>query len=101
MLKITFFNFLDVLNFIIVLLATTRKTYIGSVLFRTSAYTGVKQASSVLPFFQRYNNSPHTDILPVSFFWTWYVVHAWTTGPYECFETQKFSINAVIILKLS
>ena len=37
---------------VIVLLATASKTYIGSVLFQTSAYTGAKQASRV-PFWFR------------------------------------------------
>ena len=45
---------------IIVLLATASKTYIGSVLFRTSAYTGAKQASRV-PTGSKQDNSPHND----------------------------------------
>ena len=35
-------------------------TYIGSVLFRTSAYTGAKQASRVLTG-SKQDNSPHND----------------------------------------
>ena len=45
---------------IFVLLATGSKTYIGSVLFRTSAYTGAKQASRV-PTGSKQDNSPHND----------------------------------------
>ena len=37
---------------VFVLLATASKTYVGSVLFQTSAYTGAKQASRV-PFWFR------------------------------------------------
>ena len=44
----------------IVLLATASKTYIGSVLFRSSAYTGAKQASRV-PTGSKQDNSPHND----------------------------------------
>ena len=44
----------------IVLLATASKTHIGSVLFRTSAYTGAKQASRV-PTGSKQDNSPHND----------------------------------------
>ena len=36
------------------------KTYIGSVLIRTSAYTGAKQASRV-PTGSKQDNSPHND----------------------------------------
>ena len=36
------------------------KTYIGSVLFRTSAYTGAKQASRVSAD-SKQDNSPHND----------------------------------------
>ena len=43
-----------------VLLATASKTYIGSVLFRTSAYTGAKQESRV-PTSTKQDNSPHND----------------------------------------
>ena len=45
---------------IIVLLAMASKTYIGSVLFCTSAYTGAKQASRV-PTGSKQDNSPHND----------------------------------------
>ena len=45
---------------VIVLLATESESYIGSVLFRTSAYTGSKQASTV-PTGSKQNNSPHND----------------------------------------
>ena len=45
---------------VIVLLATASKTNIGSVLFRTSAYTGAKQASRV-PTGSKQDNSPHSD----------------------------------------
>ena len=45
---------------VIVLLATAGKTYIGSVLFRTLAYTGAKQASRV-PTGSKQANSPHND----------------------------------------
>ena len=51
---------------VIVLLATASKTYIGSVLFRTSAYTGAKQASRV-PANSKQDNSPHNnDVKDVS-----------------------------------
>ena len=43
-----------------VLLATASKTYIGSVLFRTSSYTSAKQASRV-PTGSKQDNSPHND----------------------------------------
>ena len=36
------------------------KTYLGSVLFRTSAYIGAKQASRV-PTGSKQDNSPHSD----------------------------------------
>ena len=39
---------------------TASKTYIGSVLFRTSAYTGAKQANRV-PTGSKQDNSPHND----------------------------------------
>ena len=45
---------------VFVLLATASKTYIGSVLFRTSVYTGAKQASRV-PTGSKQNNSPRND----------------------------------------
>ena len=45
---------------VFVLLATASKTYNGSVLFRTSAYTGAKQASRV-PTGSKQDNSPHYD----------------------------------------
>ena len=45
---------------VFVLLATASKTYIGSVLFRTSAYAGAKQASRV-PTGSTQDNSPHND----------------------------------------
>ena len=48
------------------MLATASKTYIGSVLFRTSAYTGAKQASRV-PTGSKRDNSPHNnDVKDVS-----------------------------------
>ena len=45
---------------LIVLFATVSKTNIGSVLFRTSAYTGAKQASRA-PTGSKQDNSPHND----------------------------------------
>ena len=45
---------------VFVLLARASKTYIGSVLFRTSAYTGAKQANRV-PTGSKQDNSPHND----------------------------------------
>ena len=50
--------------FFVLLLAS--KTYIGSVLFRTSSYTGAKQASRV-PTSSKQDNSPHNnDVKDVS-----------------------------------
>ena len=48
------------LYYVFVLLATASKTHIGSVLFRTSSYTGAKQASRV-PTGSKQDNSPHND----------------------------------------
>ena len=45
---------------VFVLLATASKKYIGSVLFRTSAYTGAQQASRV-PTGSKQDNSPQND----------------------------------------
>ena len=48
------------------MLATVSKTYLGSVLFRTSAYTSAKQASRV-PTGSKQDNSPHNaDVKDVS-----------------------------------
>ena len=41
-------------------LAVATKTYIGSVLFRTSTYTGTKQASRI-PAGSKQDKSPHND----------------------------------------
>ena len=46
--------------FVLLATATASKTYIGSVLFRTSAYTGAKQANRV-PTGSKQDNSPHND----------------------------------------
>ena len=62
-IKIHLFSYMFLISFAIcvfVLLATARKTYIGSVLFRTSAYTGAKEASRV-PTGSKQDNSPHND----------------------------------------
>ena len=45
---------------ILALLATASKTYIGSVLFLSSAYTGAKQTSRV-PTGNKQDNSQHND----------------------------------------
>ena len=47
-------------SIIFVALATASKTYIGSVLFRTSGSTGAKQASRVSTS-SKQDNSPHND----------------------------------------
>ena len=47
-------------SWVFVLLATASKTYIESVLFRTSAYTGAKQANRV-PTGSKQDNSPRND----------------------------------------
>ena len=57
---IRYYDVTHYLNILIVLLVTASKTYIGSVLFRTSAYTGAKQSSRV-PAGSKQDNSPHND----------------------------------------
>ena len=46
--------------FVLLATPTASKTYTGSVLFHTSAYTGTKQANRV-PTGSKQDNSPHND----------------------------------------
>ena len=45
----------------------------------------------------KYNNSAHKE---VSFCWKWHVVHALTSGPYECFETWTVTFLKTILVIL-